>query len=207
MEIISIANNLKTEFLCDVLQCFSKKNHERSIPFWWLYDEVGSLIFEGYILFFSIFCITFKKTIEITDVPEYYPTKCELAILKTYSEMMVGNLDPNCLVVELGSGSSKKTRVFLEAFMKIHKTCTYIPIDISREILISSSHELLSDYKDLNVIAMHATYDDALKYFTDNWRNKPKALLFLGSSIGNLTYGDSLGFLKKIRDSKNFLRF
>lgn len=122
-----------------------------------------------------------------------------------YSESLVANLDPSCLVVELGSGSSKKTRVFLEAFLKIHKKCTYIPIDISREILISSSHELLSNYKDLHVIAMHATYDDALKYFTENWKDKPKVLLFLGSSIGNLTYSNSLCFLKKICDSKNFL--
>lgn len=49
LDIISIANNLKTEFLCDVLQCFSKKNYERSLPFWWLYDKEGSQIFEGII--------------------------------------------------------------------------------------------------------------------------------------------------------------
>lgn len=111
-------------------------------------------------------------------------------------------LDPDCLVIELGSGSSRKTRIFLEAFMKLHKKCTYVPIDISNEILISSSHELLKDYKDLNIIAMHTTYDNALKYFAENWGQKSKVLLFLGGSLGNLDYSESISFMKKIRESK-----
>ena len=138
---------------------------------------------------------------EITDIPEYYITKCELSILKERSESFVGLLKPETIIMEFGSGSSKKTRTILEAFLKVHHTCTYVPIDISREILLESANALLSDYKGLKVIAMHGSYDDALKYIRENLAEKPKLLLFLGSSVGNLNLEGAIGFLNKIRES------
>jgi len=142
--------------------------------------------------------INFK---EITEVPEYYLTGCELSILKAHSEALINQLKPETVILEFGSGSSKKTRTIIEAFIKIHKKCTYIPIDISGEMLVQSANELLVDYNELKVIALHGTYDDALKYIAANWAEKSKLLLFLGSSVGNLKLSEALIFLKKIRES------
>lgn len=153
-----------------------------------------------FLKFFSIYLP------EITDIPEYYLTKCELSILKERSESFVSLLKPETIIMEFGSGSSKKTRTFLEAFLKVHQTCTYVPIDISREILLESANALLSDYKGLKVTAMHGSYDDALKYIKENLAETPKLLMFLGSSVGNLDLEGAISFLNKIRESINFFQ-
>ena len=86
----------------------------------------------------------------------------------------------------------------MEAFIKVHKKCKYIPIDISKEILIQSAEKLLNDYGLLETMAINATYDDALRYIEENLSEKHKLLVFLGSSIGNL---EEVNFLKKIKKS------
>ena len=121
--------------------------------------------------------------------------------MKQYSEKLVSDLKPETTIIELGSGSSKKTRTLLEAFIKVHKRCTYIPIDISKEMLIESAHKLLNLYKELEVIAINATYDNALKYIAEHYVSKPKLMTFLGSSIGNLNYHDEINFLCEINES------
>ena len=124
--------------------------------------------------------------------------------MQTYSEAFVAKLKPETVLIELGSGSSKKTRVILEAFIRAHKKCTYMPIDISKEMLINSANELLKDYKELNVIAINSTYDDAMRFISENLGNVSKLLLFLGSSIGNLNLDEELRFLTEIKESSDF---
>lgn len=115
-------------------------------------------------------------------------------------------LGPETLLIELGSGSSTKTRVLLEDFLKIHKKCTYIPIDISKEVLVNSSRGLLADYQELNIVAIHSKYDDALKYIADNFKDKSKLIIFLGGSIGNMSMEEEIKFLSRIRESNFFLK-
>jgi len=121
--------------------------------------------------------------------------------LQSQSKAFVSKLKPETVILEFGSGSSKKTKTIIEAFIKVHKKCTYIPIDISAEILLNSANELLEKYKELKIIALHGSYDNALQYIAKNWADKTKLLLFLGSSLGNLNLKEQLNFLAKIRES------
>ena len=124
--------------------------------------------------------------------------------MQTYSEALVAKLKSETLLIEFGSGSSTKTKVLLEAFIRVHKKCTYMPIDISKEMLIKSANNLLENYKELNVIAINSTYDDALQYISENLGNRSKLLLFLGSSIGNLNLDEQIHFLTGIKKSFAF---
>ena len=97
------------------------------------YDQRGSDLFE-----------------DICTLPEYYPTRTEVSILETLRDELPPYLDSDFRLVELGSGSSIKTRLILDVFAKIQDKIEYFPIDIS-EILTESSEQLLQDYDGLHV--------------------------------------------------------
>ena len=135
----------------------------KAIPPKFFYDEYGSQLFD-----------------QITALPEYYPTRTEIAILKQHGEEMASLLGNQCLLVELGSGSSQKIRLLLDAL----QPTAYMPIDISKQHLLQSAQMLANDYPDLEIHAVCTDYssDFNLPYYPDN---KPKAAFFPGSSIGN----------------------
>ena len=97
------------------------------------YDKKGSSLFE-----------------KICDLPEYYPTRTEIKILKNIESDLFQYLDDSFRLVELGSGSSTKTRLILDIFDKIQNEIEYFPIDIS-EILTESSEYLQRYYHDLKI--------------------------------------------------------
>ena len=143
------------------------------------YDKKGSDLFESICL-----------------LPEYYPTRTEISILKKLKHDLIPYLDENINLVELGSGASVKTRLILDIFTKLQAKTEYLPIDIS-EILTESSEQLLKDYDTLHITGIIDTYEGALE-FLKNYDDKKNLILFLGSSFGNFTPDDGKLFLKKI---------
>ena len=143
------------------------------------YDKKGSKLFESICL-----------------LPEYYPTRTEISILKKLKHDLPSYLDENINLVELGSGTSVKTRLILDIFTKLQPKTEYFPIDIS-EILTESSEQLLKDYDTLHITGIIDTYEGGLE-FLKSYDNKKNLILFLGSSFGNFTPDDGKLFLEKI---------
>ena len=107
------------------------KKNMKSISPKFFYDKKGSELFD-----------------QICLLPEYYPTKTEISILKEIQTEFTSYLDNSFRLVELGSGSSIKTRLILDIFVQIQEKTEYFPIDIS-DILAESSEQLLKDYENL----------------------------------------------------------
>lgn len=145
----------------------------------YFYDKKGSELFE-----------------QICNLPEYYPTRTEIQILKKIQPKLEGYLDESFRLVELGSGSSVKTRLILDVFDKIQDRIEYFPIDIS-EILTESSELLQKDYDDLHITGIVDTYEGGLE-FIEKYDDKKNLIIFLGSSYGNFNPNDGKIFLKKI---------
>ncbi len=150
----------------------------------YFYDDNGSLLFE-----------------KICETPEYYVTRTEASILKAHAAEIANANHGKNLVIELGSGSSIKTRYILDAFIKRSPTVTYVPIDVS-EILIQSGNLLLKDFEGLFVNGIIGEYEQALEIVREIYP-QPKILVFLGSSIGNFDLPHAEEFLKKISGSMN----
>ena len=146
------------------------------------YDKKGSDLFE-----------------KICTLPEYYPTRTEISILKNLQTELPSFIDDSFRLVELGSGASVKTRLLLDIFTKIQQTTEYFPIDIS-EILTESSEQLLQDYDNLRITGIIDTYEGGLE-FLKNYDCKNNLILFLGSSFGNFSPADGKIFLEKINST------
>jgi L-histidine Nalpha-methyltransferase len=146
----------------------------------YFYDDHGSQLFE-----------------QICDLPEYYLTRTETAILQEYAPAIVQLTGP-CEVVELGSGSSTKTRILLDAYQAAELPLRYRPIDISAGILESSARSLLLDYPTLHVHALAGTYELALQQLGP--ATLPKRMIcFIGSTLGNLNPAECQDFLTQIQ--------
>ncbi len=161
----------------DVIKGLSKQ--KKTLPPRYFYDDRGSELFE-----------------QICEQPEYYPTRTEAGILLQNAEN-IARLTGPCEIVELGSGSSTKTRILLDAYQKLGSPLHYLPIDISAGILINSAKDLLADYPSLKVRGLVSTYELALE------RLKPtncasRIISFLGSSLGNLTPAECDIFFSQI---------
>jgi len=143
------------------------------------YDSIGSRLFE-----------------KICSLPEYYPTRTEISILKKLQSDLPNFLDGDFRLIELGSGSSTKTRLILDILSKNQSKLEYFPIDIS-EILTESSELLLKDYPKLKITGIIDTYEGGLEFLKD-YDSKNNLIIFLGSSYGNFSPDDGLDFLIKI---------
>lgn len=161
---------------------FSLSGEKKFINPKFFYDKKGSDLFE-----------------QICSLDEYYPTKTEISILKKIQVELTSFLDDSFRLVELGSGSSVKTRLILDVFDKICDNVEYYPIDIS-EILTESSELLLRDYVNLSIIGIIDTYEGGLE-FIENFYNTKNLIVFLGSSFGNFLPADGEEFLKKINSN------
>lgn len=135
----------------------------RRLPCRWLYDDVGSALFE-----------------EITRQPEYYQTRTEEAILR-HCAMSLHDRTGHVTVVELGSGSSSKTHRLLEAWMA-HGPTSYVPLDISHAALDAACASLAGAFPGIRVEGIASTYETGLPLAA---RLSPLMLTFLGSTIGN----------------------
>ena len=164
----------------------------------YFYDNVGSDLFEG-----------------ICQQPEYYLTQTEAAILEMCSSdvaMMCGSSNNNNgtnAIIELGSGSSLKTRILLQSFLEINQKCAhyYFPIDISHSILQDTVKMLSSNFPKLQVIGLSTDYldgiDSANQFINNENISAQKIVVFLGSSIGNFEPTEAKSFLKVVADRLN----
>jgi len=146
----------------------------------YLYDAEGSALFE-----------------RITEQPEYYPTRVEDGILAA-NAARIRALAGDTTLVELGSGSSTKTRRLLHAWTSCRPEARYVPIDISPTILEASAESLRGEFPKLTVEPLTATYEQALSRLREL---SPLTLLFLGSSIGNLNRVEMTEFLERLAAS------
>ncbi len=162
-----------TEFARATLRGLSRRPRELEARF--LYDAVGSEIYE-----------------RITEQPEYYLTGAEDALLSQHATDIRGRLSGDTLV-ELGSGSSTKTRRLLDTGFR-----HYLPIDISAAALQSARKDLSSQYPGLQIEDMTATYGDGLRKAGGH---NPSLISFLGSSIGNLTDSETSTLLRQVSDA------
>lgn len=142
----------------------------------YFYDQRGSQLFDA-----------------ITELPEYYPTRTELGILQDNGTEIAGFLGDNCMLMELGSGSSRKIRVLLDAL----QPAAYVPLDISREHLLGSAQALARDYPELEVHAACTDYSGDFEV-PELPEDLPRAAFFPGSSIGNFEPEEARKLLARV---------
>jgi L-histidine N-alpha-methyltransferase len=155
----------------------------KSLPCRFFYDAEGSQLFE-----------------EICELPEYYLTRAERQILVRHADQIVASVEAPLLLAELGSGSSAKTRLLIEACLRRQATLTYVPVDISRDMLDASAQALLADYPGLAVHAVAGEYQSGLEALRGA-SSSPKLIAWLGSNIGNFGRADAADFLAGVRDA------
>nr|BFD81306.1 L-histidine N(alpha)-methyltransferase [Streptomyces sp. Xyl84] len=147
----------------------------KALPPKWFYDAHGSDLFE-----------------RITELAEYYPTRAEREILAGRAAEIAAAL-PARTLVELGSGSSEKTRYLIDALTGLH---TYIPVDVSESALRQAGRALTGERPGLTVHALIADFTAGL---TLPEAPGPKLLAFLGGTIGNLLPAERAEFLAGVR--------
>ncbi|GLP69691.1 MULTISPECIES: L-histidine N(alpha)-methyltransferase [unclassified Streptomyces] len=147
----------------------------KTLPPKWFYDAHGSELFE-----------------QITELPEYYPTRAEREILVARSGEIAAATGARTLV-ELGSGSSEKTAYLLDALTGLH---TYVPVDVSESALTQAGHAIIGRRPELSVHALIADFTAGL---TLPGTPGPRLLAFLGGTIGNLLPVERAAFLSSVR--------
>ena len=152
---------------------------QKEIPPKYFYDERGSQLFDA-----------------ICELPEYYPTRTEAALLSRISSELAQRLANVNHLVEYGSGASKKTRLVLDALSGLK---SYVPMDISEEFLLVVADKLAEDYPRLNIVPLVGDFTTALKLPPEVRRGR-KAGFFPGSTIGNLGVEGGRDFLALARE-------
>ena len=149
-------------------------DHPKSISPVWFYDERGSELFE-----------------QITRLPEYYPTRTERRLLERYADDIARRADSDTLV-ELGSGSSEKTILLLDAMAATGKFAQYCPLDVSEEALIAAAEGVAAAYPGVRI---HALVGDFHRHLANMPEGERRTIAFLGSTIGNLDPAERRRFL------------
>ena len=152
----------------------------RSLPPKWLYDDVGSELFD-----------------QITRLPEYYPTERERSILVEHADDIVATSRATTLV-ELGSGTSDKTRILLDHFTTTGRLTRFVPVDVSEETLRAAAAQLAERYPSLEVEALVGDFTLHLGHLPKGGR---RMVAFLGGTIGNLYVEERAAFLGALADS------
>jgi dimethylhistidine N-methyltransferase len=133
----------------------------------YFYDKQGSALFE-----------------QITELPQYYPTGCELSIMQEHAPAMAERMGSHCLMVELGSGTSMKTRYLLDT---LDRPVAYVPVDIDRSTLLASCSQLRCEYPELQLSPVCADFTKPFPLPETELRPERAVIYFPGSTIGNFT--------------------
>ncbi len=169
--------SMSDEFRADVLEGLKKPY--KSISSKYFYDERGSELFE-----------------KISKLDEYYPTDAEIEILETYPDEISEAVGPNSLIIEFGSGSSKKTRLLLK---QLDNIAGYIPVDISRDFLLEEAKKLRDDFPSLDIKPVAADYTKPFELGVNGQASR-RVIFFPGSTIGNFTPEEAQEFLFQAAD-------
>jgi L-histidine Nalpha-methyltransferase len=148
------------------------------LPPKWFYDSRGSELFD-----------------EITRLPEYYPTRAERAVLAAQATE-IAELTGAKTLIELGSGSSEKTRLLLDAFTERGGLGTFVPLDVSGSALAGSTAALAADYPGLRVRGIVGDFTRHLEHLPTGGR---RLVIFLGGTIGNLLPEERSEFVAGMR--------
>lgn len=149
-----------TEFQTDLLACLSTRPHHISPK--WFYDTHGSLLFE-----------------KICELPEYYPTRTEVALLEKHAKDIAQYIGRDAEVIEFGAGASRKVRLLLSA---LESPSRFVPIDISGEHLLASVAALKAEYPGIDMLPVIADFTQSVELPSPRGR---RVGFFPGSSIGN----------------------
>lgn len=149
----------------------------KSLPPKWFYDSLGSHLFD-----------------QITRLPEYYPTRAEAEILRARSAEIAGASQADTLV-ELGSGTSEKTRLLLDALRQRGSLRRFVPFDVDAGILETAAAAIQREYAGIEINAVCGDFEEHLAEIPTGGR---RLFAFLGSTIGNLTPGPRAEFLSSL---------
>ena len=152
----------------------------KSLPPKWFYDSVGSDLFD-----------------QITRLPEYYPTRTEAQILRTRSAEIALASGADTLV-ELGSGTSEKTRMLLDALRDSGSLRRFVPFDVDAGVLNAAGAAIQREYPGIEIDAVCGDFEEHLDEIPRAGR---RLVAFLGSTIGNLTPGPRAAFLSALSDT------
>jgi dimethylhistidine N-methyltransferase len=153
---------------------------EKSLPPKWFYDARGSELFE-----------------EITRLEEYYPTRRERAVLVAHGADIAAQTRARTLV-ELGSGSSEKTRLLLDALSFEGTLQRYVPVDVSETALVAAADSVAADYPGLEV---HGVVADFVEHLDLLPLGPARLVAFLGGTIGNFEPAPRAAYLRRIAES------
>ncbi len=151
---------------------------DKTLPAKLFYDETGSELFD-----------------QICDLDEYYLTRTEMEIMREHSAEMASIIGGGCLLIEYGSGSSRKTRILLDGLRDV---LAYIAIDISREHLERTMADLASAYPRITMIPVWADYTAPFELPPLEWPAARRVAYFPGSTIGNFHPAEAVDFMKRI---------
>ncbi|MDP9462102.1 MAG: L-histidine N(alpha)-methyltransferase, partial [Actinomycetota bacterium] len=152
----------------------------KSLPPRWFYDERGSVLFD-----------------EITRLPEYYPTRAERAVLAAHGAEIAAACGAEVLV-ELGSGTSEKTRLLLTALRNAGTLTRFVPCDVDASVLRAAGESITAEYPGVEV---EAVVGDFTLHLGELPRSGRRMVAFLGSTIGNLEPGPRAAFLAEVAAS------
>lgn len=154
----------------------------KTLPPKYFYDDRGSDLFE-----------------QITELPEYYLTRTETQILQQQAAAIAALTGP-CELIELGSGSSTKTQILMDAYQRQQLGLRYIPIDVSGGMLEATAHRLLAAYPNLSIHGIAGTYAPALAALPPQ-QLPARMVAFIGSTLGNLSPQECDLFLSQVSAS------
>lgn len=173
-------NSSKETFSSDIITGLKQK--QKILHPKYFYNDAGSKLFE-----------------QICKLDEYYLTRSEIEILESFHVGLSMHLVNEYNLIELGSGSSYKTKFILDILHRKQDNVEYFPIDISNILKHSIGH-LSTDYDKLKIIGIIDTYEHGLR-FVKQYQNKKNLVMFLGSSFGNFMPDEGKIFLKNISES------
>jgi len=154
----------------------------KTLPPQYFYDSLGSALFEA-----------------ICELPEYYVTRAETEILTSFSDEIARAFPPAARIVELGSGSARKTRLLIDALLRRRDELHYVPLDIDAGMLDKAGRALLGDFPSLRVTAVSGDFRRPSLAIPPPERGERTVVLFLGSSIGNLDPDAAAATLRDLR--------
>jgi dimethylhistidine N-methyltransferase len=173
---VRVARPIETssEFAADVIAGLTAK--PKRLPPKYFYDLTGSSLFD-----------------RITELPEYYPTRSELALLAEHAPAIASLFQPGSALVEFGGGSSRKARIVLRAAASVE---VYVPIDISGDFLQQDAARLRRDFPHLAILPVVADFT-AMTEPPAEVGARPRAGFFPGSTIGNFEPHEAAAFLRR----------
>jgi L-histidine N-alpha-methyltransferase len=172
----TVGRNARDQLVADVRAGLAAP--PRWLPPRWFYDEEGSRLFD-----------------RITELPEYYQTRTERAILRAVAPRIAALTRPEALV-ELGAGSCTKTRLLIEPCRALGTLRSFTPFDVSEAVVHRAAHELVDEYPGLTVYGMVGDFSSHLRHIP---RLGSRLVVFLGSTIGNLEGEERAAFLAEVR--------